>query len=56
MIRGVGCNLSLGFLDIGLVYQIKCQALDFLEIVVVVPESLKFFLSAIEADPIFSKG
>ena len=56
MIGSVGCNLFLGFLDIGLVNQIESQDLDFFEIIVEVPESLKLFLPAIEAGPQFSRG
>ena len=51
MVGSVGCNFFLGLLDIGLIDQVESQDLDFLEIVVVVPQSLKLFLSAIEAGP-----
>ena len=51
VICGVGRDLFLRFLDIRLVDEIEGQDLDFLEIVVVVPEGFELFLSAIEAAP-----
>ena len=49
MIRGIGSELFLAFFDVGPVDKVESQDLDFFEVVIVVAEGLKFFLTAVEA-------